>query len=158
MDKILVVYHSRRGSTRRVAREIAYPLFADVEEIRPSHGRAGILGYLLPSAIETPRYDPAYYDLVVLGTPVEGASVSSPVRAYLRDVGRRIRRLAVVAVGECDGPARLSRRIYGLSGRVPLLQISMPESARPQSDETAKCERFVEAVRLALAVSYAQAG
>jgi hypothetical protein len=162
MDKILVVYHPRGegllgGTARRIVREISWPLLADVEEIRAKSER-GFLDHLLPTRIETPRYDPAEYDLVVLGAPVLGDAVSAPVERYLREVGRRIRRLAVIAMGERANATRLARRLASLSGRVPIVQLALPESEEPKIAERVKCERFVEAVRLSLADAYARAG
>jgi hypothetical protein len=43
--KTLVVYFSRSGHTRQVAREIASRCGADLEAIREERGRAGLLGY-----------------------------------------------------------------------------------------------------------------
>lgn len=161
MDKILVVYQPRgestSGSARRVVREIAWPLLADVEEIRVKSSR-GFLEHLMPTRIETPHYDPAEYDLVVLGAPVQGDALSSPVERYLQAVGRRIRRLAVIAVGERVHASGLARRIASLSGRSPVVQVNVPESDEPRPAEVATCERFVEAVRLSLADAYARAG
>jgi hypothetical protein len=162
MDKILVVYQPKGdaphgGSARRIVREISWPLLADVEEIRCKRER-GILGHLMPTRIETPRYDPAAYDLVVLGVPVQGDTLSSPVERYLREMGRRIRRLAVFAVGERANAPRLARRIASLAGRAPVVQIHLPETDQPKIAEAATCERFVEAVRLSLADAYARAG
>ncbi|MGZ3478502.1 MAG: NAD(P)H-dependent oxidoreductase [Polyangiales bacterium] len=153
MGKVLVVYHAPAGSTRRVACEIALALHADVEELCPTQQRSGILSYLLPTSIEKPRYDPADYDLVVLGAPMRD-SVSSTVRTYLRHFGPRIFRLAVVSVGDGAGAAlRLSRRIQALSGRAPVAEVAVPESDEPLPIEAVKCKRFIEAVRLTLSVS-----
>lgn len=90
--KILVIFYSRSGTTRRVATALAAKLGGSVEEIVEARGRDGFLGYWR-SIIEARRKsspeilpaknDPSSFGLVVIGTPVWAWSVSSPVRAYL---------------------------------------------------------------------------
>jgi flavodoxin len=92
--KILVVYYSRSGATRKLASSIAARLKADLEEICDYRDRSGPFGYLR-SLVEAMRQscvdivphglDVASYDLIVIGTPVWAGSVSSPVRAYLAE-------------------------------------------------------------------------
>jgi flavodoxin len=90
--KILLVYYSRTGNTRRLAHAIARELRCDVEEIRDSRARLGFIEFLKSCAealrghhatIEAVRHDPKAYDLLIIGTPVWAASVSTPIRAYL---------------------------------------------------------------------------
>ncbi len=90
--KILVVFYSRSGTTRRIAQALAETLRCDVDEITESKSRTGALGYVRslmealwrrPSAIAPNRRDVSSYDLVIVGTPVWGSCLSSPVRAYL---------------------------------------------------------------------------
>jgi flavodoxin len=90
--KILVVSYSRGGRTRSVARQLAEVLGADEEEILVSGKRKGRLGLLrcvfealaeIKPRIHGMRHDPRDYDIVVIGSPVWAARVSSPVRSYL---------------------------------------------------------------------------
>ena len=96
--KILVVYYSRSGITHKIAEALCEALTCDGEEIVEDGSRAGFFGYMRslvearqkrPSVIAAAKRDPSSYDLVVVGTPVWGWSVSSPVRAYL--IGNRDR-------------------------------------------------------------------
>ncbi len=90
--RVLVVYYSRSGTTRKVAQCIAAALQCDSEEIVEGRSRSGILGYLrsviearrqTPARVALPVRDPSTYDVIVVGTPVWAWSVSSPVRAYM---------------------------------------------------------------------------
>ncbi|MHC2382978.1 flavodoxin family protein [Bradyrhizobium liaoningense] len=90
--RILVVYYSRTGTTRKVAQSLSAALSCDSEEITEAGSRKGIFGYLrsavearrqIPSRIAATVRDPSLYDLVVIGTLVWAWSLSSPVRAYL---------------------------------------------------------------------------
>jgi flavodoxin len=44
--KILIVYYSRTGRTKKIAEKIQYRLNADIDEISDTKNRAGILGWL----------------------------------------------------------------------------------------------------------------
>lgn len=101
--KVLVVFYSRTGTTRRAASALAEMLDADVEEIVVTRDRAGPFGYLRslveainqkPAEIVAAKRDPSAYDLVVIGSPVWAGCVSSPVRAYLVANQRRLPRVA----------------------------------------------------------------
>ena len=91
-SRVLVVFHSRSGTTRRIARAIADSLEADVEEIIDLKPRTGLFGYLGAgldairrrcTPIGDVARDPAEYDLVIVGSPVWVGRMSSPVRSYL---------------------------------------------------------------------------
>ena len=103
MTKTLIVFHSRTGYTRRVARDLAGRLGADLDEIRIVQPMHGPLGYALCAieaiaglapALRPAHRDAAAYDLVVVGTPVWFWSLASPVRSWLERFGRRGKRFA----------------------------------------------------------------
>jgi flavodoxin len=90
--KTLLVYYSRTGNTRRLAEAIAHELRCDVEEIHDTRARLGFIEFLKSciealrghhADIEAVQHNPKAYDLIVIGTPVWAASVSTPIRAYL---------------------------------------------------------------------------
>jgi menaquinone-dependent protoporphyrinogen IX oxidase len=91
-ERVLVAYYSRTNTTRSVAHCLAHELGATVEIIaelreRPSpramwRCAADALLRRCP-ALAADLHDAADYDLVVVGTPVWYATVSSPARSYL---------------------------------------------------------------------------
>ena len=102
-QKILVVYYSRSGSTRKVAKALARELDADLEEIMDFADRSGKEGYNLCGkegmmrkevVIGQTRKDPSNYELVVVGTPIWCFNFSSPVRAYLKKYRKSIKKAA----------------------------------------------------------------
>lgn len=105
----LVVYHSRTGTTRKVAELAAKKLGADIVEVRTPHYGLGALNYLragydslygkMPE-IDAGRALPGSYDFVLLLAPVWAGHASTPLRAYLmRNKG--IKRAAAVLT--CGG-------------------------------------------------------
>ncbi|MEM3432819.1 MAG: hypothetical protein QXP27_01440, partial [Candidatus Methanomethyliaceae archaeon] len=90
--KKLVVFYSRTGTTSLVAQKIAEKINGDLEEIKDAKNRAGIIGFLRSgyegarrklTIIAETKYDPAQYDLIVIGTPVWAGNMSSPIRTYI---------------------------------------------------------------------------
>ncbi|HJK99554.1 MAG TPA: hypothetical protein RMF84_20165 [Polyangiaceae bacterium LLY-WYZ-14_1] len=97
MPRSLVVYSSLWGANRRVAEAVAEELGADLDEIQDLEPR-GVLGICrgvleaLARGLPTVRFrrDPRDYDLIVLGGPVWGRSICSPLRSYLHQQRGRL--------------------------------------------------------------------
>lgn len=90
--KTLVVFYSRSGKTKKVAETISYILKCDIEEIFDTKNRKGILGFLSAgndairnksTTITKIKKDPSLYDLVIIGTPIWAANISTPIRTYI---------------------------------------------------------------------------
>ena len=92
MNKILVVYFSRTGFTRIVARQLARACHADLEAIDDLQGRSHATGYAQSAfealchqrpLIDRATHSPQDYALVAVGTPIWMWNMASPVRSYL---------------------------------------------------------------------------
>lgn len=103
MEKVLVVYYSRTGNTRKVAEALKERLNCDIEEIKSLKSYDGALGWIragkeasqkVHAKIEPAIKNPADYDLVIFGTPVWAWNISSPLRAYLAMNRGKFKRIA----------------------------------------------------------------
>lgn len=92
--KVLVVYYSRSGVTRKVSKNIGEMLKCDVEELTDTKNRDGIWGFIIsgkdamfkkPAVIERIDMDSSQYDLVLIGTPVWAGNMSCAIRTYIND-------------------------------------------------------------------------
>ena len=92
MMKILVVFYSKSGRTKKVAEAISKILKCDKEEIFDIKSREGIAGFLSAgtdanlrrlTAIKEIKNNPSLYDLVIIGTPIWSSNISTPIRTYL---------------------------------------------------------------------------
>ncbi len=101
--KTLVVYYSRTGNTRKIGKELAVALKADVEELNDGKSRKGPVGFILagreamkqtPVKLRLLSHDPATYDMVVVGSPVWANTICSPVRTFLAQNRGRLRQVA----------------------------------------------------------------
>lgn len=90
--KILVVYYSRSGSTRKVSKTISEVLQCDVEEIYDTKKREGMWGFFIsardavlkkPTIIKETKKDSSQYDVVLIGTPIWAGNISCAVRTYI---------------------------------------------------------------------------
>ncbi len=93
-QKILVVYYSRTGNTKKVALNLAKKINADCEEIIDLKERNRIIiGWLVSGKDATMKKmteiefkkDPSKYDLVIIGTPVWSWTVTPAIRTYLSE-------------------------------------------------------------------------
>lgn len=167
-EKILVVYYSRTGHTRRVAQEIAATLRADIEEIVDPENRLGLLGYLRSGRqaffgqeadIREPLKDPAGYDLVIVGTPVWNWSLSAPVRAYLARRQQRLARppVAFFLTEGGSGEQRVFGQMEELVGKAPLDVMAVREADLESGRYHDKIRGFAESLMERLGRAHAAA-
>ena len=154
--KSLVVFYSRTGRTRRLARAIALSCGADIAEILDAKSRSGLLaGWWRSireshSKQETPIIAPQVdlgYDLVILGSPVWAGSMSSPVRTWLDLHRSGLTQIAVFVTQGGRGGDKAVAEIAELCQLVPVARLLL--SAR--DFKSPRCERavaeFVEDLR-----------
>jgi flavodoxin len=139
MGKILVAFYSSAGTTRKAGQAIAAALKADIEdiqEVNPRHldvngpgGLSKIAKIMLAGAeaqfgrlrpIRPSKYDPAEYDLVVIGTPIWNARLTGPVRAYIERHKGQFKAVAFFRTGEDPRPSvRCFRQMEQVCGQAP---------------------------------------
>jgi len=153
MPRILVVYFSRTGHTRRIAEEIARRCDADVEGIEEARSRRGFFGYLRSAReaykkvaveIQPLRYAPSSYDVVVLGTPVWAGHLSSPMRAFLRAHAAEIASCALFCTLGGSGAERTLAEMAELLGRPPLATLAVTEGELKRSSYSPKLDELVK--------------
>ena len=134
--RVLVVFYSRSGNTRRVAHAIAEELHADVEEIIDRRDRRGLLGYLRAgrdawrqreTPIDSPRSDPRSYDLVIAGSPVWSGSLASAMRTYLACYRNALTEVAFFLTHGGSARERVFRQMTEVAGRAPLRTLAIRE-------------------------------
>ncbi len=110
--KVLIVYYSLFGHTERVAKDLAVQLRADVQQIQDMQQRTGWLSIIkagldawrkVPTIISDSEYDPADYELTVIGTPVWAWHMTPAIRTYLQQKSHRFNKVAFfVTSGNTD--------------------------------------------------------
>jgi flavodoxin len=158
-SKVLIVFYSRTGSTRALAHALADELACPVEELIDRRPRSGVVG-LLRCAIDAAlgrttqlaklKHDPADYDLVIVGTPVWGMSVSAPVRTYLTQTAGRFRDVAFFLTHGGTGRERVFEQMQELAMLQPTAVLSVTEREVDSAEFLRKARAFAERLRAAL--------
>jgi len=141
--KILVVFYSRSGRTKKVAEAISDILKCDKEEIFDTKSREGILGFLSAGSdanlrrlttIKEIKNTPSLYDLLIIGTPIWSSNISTPIRTYLSLYKEDFEKVAFF----CNRLGSDSKKVFvgmkNLSQKTPLalLELTSREVARDQ--------------------------
>ncbi len=166
MSNVLVIYYSRTGITRRVARELATLGDWDLEPVVDTKSRDGIIGYgrsLIDSllgrttTLAAVRHDIGDYDLVVVGTPVWNSSVSTPIRTWLQERAGRLPPLAFVATEGGRGAERAFRQMAAIAGREPLATIALTDREIDREPLGPRLAPLVAAIRAAVGAPHPSA-
>jgi flavodoxin len=136
MVKTLVVYYSKTGNTRTVAEAIAGKLGSDLQEVNEQ------------GAAQAPAKDPSAYDLVVVGTPVNGFSPSIPIQGYLKENRGRLPNVALYATYSL-WPAGTLGGMEKLAGKKPVASGAFKSREIKLGQIGGKVDGFVEALRRA---------
>jgi menaquinone-dependent protoporphyrinogen IX oxidase len=157
--KVLIVYYSRTGRTRRLAARLAREFSAPMVCIGEQHHRLGTAGWLRSLFEATFRLEPEIarlrrviddYDLVLIGTPVWGRQLASPVRSFARQYGHRVRQVAFFCTMGCSGQPSAFADLQRELRRAPQATLALSEDevlhlATPEV--RSKVERFVRTIR-----------
>jgi len=156
MTRALVVYFSRTGYTRRIAEEIARSLACDICPIEEGKPRHGLLGYLRsgyeavkrkqPTIAPLAR-DPGQYDLVIIGTPVWGWNLSSPVRAFAQRYRGRLPRVAFFCTMGGAGAEKAFGELEQAVGVAPLATLGLTDGEIDARTHSQKLDRFATLLR-----------
>ena len=120
--KSLVVYFTRTGKTRFVAETVASQLSADIEEVVDKKKYSGPIGWLnagrsstreKTTEIDPPKYTPASYDLIVLGTPVWAWRPTPAIRTYIKQNDLASKKVALFLTSDGD-PKQAAERTKAL--------------------------------------------
>lgn len=151
----LVIYYSRTGTTKRLARMISKRLNCDCEEIRSTDSYRGIFGYIkagrqavsstLPSLCPL-EHDPAAYEKVILGTPVHASRMAAPVRSFLTSNKDKLKNLALFITHQGSECGSTARSIEDLVGTKTVAQLCVRSSELDTEDLRAKIEDFVACI------------
>lgn len=156
--RTLVVYYSRTGNTRRVARAIAAELHSDLEELADPMERQGTWGFWRCAfeawfgrtvRLHALAHDPASYDLVIVGTPVWFGRPSSPVRTFLQRYREQLPRVAFFLTHGGSARERVLAAMAACAGRAPVARMAVRERDLDGGDADGLVDRFVVALHQA---------
>lgn len=141
--KILVIFYSRSGKTKKIAEAISGILKCDQEEIFDVKSREGIAGFLSAgndanlrrlSVIKEIKNNPSLYDLVIIGTPIWSSNISTPIRTYLFLYKEEFKEVAFFCTKLGSDSQKVFDDMKNLSQKSPLalLELTSREVVRNQ--------------------------
>lgn len=155
MKSCLVVYYSRTGMTHEIASKIATDCGCDIEQIRDTRKRSGILGFLrcayeailgkMPNIIPTTK-NPDDYGVVILGTPVWAARISSPMRSYIHENAGRFNKIAAFCTMGGSGGEKVLDEIAALCGKTPIARLALTDEEIQRNRYQEKFGLFTQGV------------
>lgn len=152
MKKILIVFYSRSGTTKKVAEMLAQKLGAEIEEIKDTVDRTGAKGYLISgrdatlkklTTLQPSQHNPADYDLVIIGTPIWGWNLSVPVRTYLEEHKNDFKAAALFCAMGGSGDKRAGEEFEKIVGKKPLALIGIITKEIVTDNFENKVDQFV---------------
>jgi len=154
--KSLVVFYSRTGPTKRVAEVIADTLKCDVEEIIDTKNRKGLFGYLRSGSdairkrltnIKEIKYNPADYDLIVLGTPNWGGIFTPAIRTYVTQNQDKIKKVAFFITCGGSGLEKIFAELEKLCGKPSIATLGLTAKEVKQDQFIDKVKDFVTKIK-----------
>lgn len=132
--KCIVIFYSRKGSTKKIGELISNNLNCDFEEIYDTKKRSGILGFLRSgkdatlgklTIIKEIDKNPELYELIILGTPVWNKRVSSPIRTYIVENKSKFRNVAFFCTEGKKGGQRTFEIMANLCDKTPISTLEL---------------------------------
>ncbi|MBB5206541.1 flavodoxin family protein [Chiayiivirga flava] len=158
--KILIVYFSRTGVSRRVAEELRTLLgvsHCDIEAVREVHpGRDGRLRRAFDAltgnlpGVHPRELHPWRYTLVVVGGPVHAGLPAAPLRSFVRGLALHGSEVALFLVGGRRPRMRAFADLQRHLGRTPLAQLWVPAAEVTDGLHAPRLRSFCATLRGAL--------
>ena len=153
-SRVLVVYYSRTGTTRKVAETLKQELKADLEEIIDKKNREGLKGWLMAgrdagnkalTEILEPTRNPKNYDLVVIGSPVWNDTVSTPIRTYLTKYRGSLSKVAFFTTQKSE-KTNATSDMEEILGKKPIAAIQLREKQGDDSENHKMLKAYLEKI------------
>ena len=151
--KTLIVFYSRTGITKKVAKILAEKIPADLEELYDLQDRSGVVGYLKSgrdamnkklSKIRALEKNPADYDLVIVGTPTWAYNMACAPRSYLTQTKGKIKNIAFFATHGSDGASKAIKNMAELSDLKSMSDLVLTSKEVAQDKYVDKLEEFIK--------------
>ena len=154
--KTLIVYYSRTGTTKKVAEQIQKSLNCDIEELIDTKNRMGFFGYIFggrdavmkkTTVINKVKTDVSKYDLIILGTPDWGSTMTPALRTYIIDNKDKFKNVALFCTAGGSNHDGTIREMGSLCEKVSLASIGLRMGEVKSGEFVAKLNEFVDFIK-----------
>jgi flavodoxin len=147
--KPLIIYYSRTGNTRTIAKTLQHHIKGDIEEILDTKKRSGPLGWIRSgrqaiakktTTIKDITHDLNAYDCIIIGTPVWAGTISTPVRTFLEEYKEKLSTIAFFTTSGGGNTERSFEEMQRILEKQPLARLSIREEqlSKQTYDENVK--------------------
>jgi len=152
----LVVYYSRSGTTKKVGEAIASLLDFDKELLLDVKSRKGALGYIRSgreaslkklAEIKKLKKNPNDYDLIIVGTPIWGWNISSPIRTYVTANKNEFKKVAFFCTQGGSGAERAFREMKKIIGKKAVAVLALKTKDVMNKNYMNKVNEFVNKIK-----------
>lgn len=158
MAKILVVFYSRTGTTKKVGEELAKSLSADIEEIIDKKNRSGPIGWLASgkdamkkkiTEINPIAKSPVNYDLILIGGPNWAGSISPAIRTYLTQQKQILfeKKIGFFCTMGGENPTNVFSQMEEILGKKPVSTLALRTKEVKDGSFIEKTKKFCEDVK-----------
>jgi flavodoxin len=153
--KSLVIFYSRKGTTKKIGEIIAEEIKAEYEEIIDTKKRKGIIGFLISgkdatfkklAKIKEIQKNPELYDLIILGTPIWNRRMTPAIRTYITEQKHKIRHVAFFCTEGGKGGQRAFKGMANLCEKTPISTLELTKNDIKESLHLDKILKFIEEI------------
>ncbi|KAJ5071981.1 exported protein-related [Anaeramoeba ignava] len=162
-EKILIVFHSRSGNTKKIAQEIQNKFKkefeTDLEEIK-TEKRYSKLGIIFAAGkdamtkkltnIAPPQKDVSQYSTVVVGTPIWAWTITPAVRTYLESQKKKFKKTAFFCTFGSSGDQGTFQEMKKILNLDPISTLPITRKELRNKSYEQKMEKFIEKIKLNL--------
>ncbi len=154
--KILIVYYSRTGTTKKVAEILSKRIRSDIEEIVDNRSRKGFLGYFIAgydavtrrkTRIKMIQKHILLYDLVIIGTPIWAWNLPPAVRTFLLENKDKLRKVAFFATGETSGDNKIFKDMQSICEKEPIATLFVKRGEKESEEIDNKIIKFITKIK-----------
>jgi len=154
--KILVVFYSRKGTTRKIGELISKELNSESEEIIDPKRRKGIIGFIISGKdatlkklanIEKIQKDPENFDMIVLGTPIWNRNMTPAIRTYITEYKNKIKNIAFFCTEGKKGGTRTFESMADLCEKKPVSMLEITKKDIKNEEYLNKINRFIQEIK-----------
>lgn len=155
-DKILLIYYSRTGFTKKVVDELAAKWECNVEAIEDVKSRGGFFGYMRSgfealnkklTDIKSMNKDPSQYKLVVIGSPVWASNIPSPVRTYMTKYRNKFKKVAFFCTFGGSGADKVFNDMAQLCDYKPIATMAITDNEIKKDLYKEKIKEYINAIQ-----------
>jgi flavodoxin len=154
---LLLVFYSRKGTTKKIAELISNSLNCEYEEIIDIKKRTGfIIGFLKCgydattkklTKIKEFQKKPELYDLIILGTPIWNKSMTPAIRTYITNNLGKFKNVAFFCTEGGKGGPKTFESMAKLCKKEPLSTLEITKKDIKKELHIEKINTFIQKIK-----------